>query len=281
MNRFLSIALIAIVSCTNTDLKSKAEFQNNSDLISSINEFKFTESVFEVVVDSLGNISDTLTVKKIKKNRKGQILYYEKNRNRTHDSSTLRNYYRENEDLFYQEYESNNDLKTIYETTINSNGDITNATMISTEDGDISLNDTLNMSFEYHLDSVEIKTKLLILAEFDSTNSRRSINYNSLEQKIDELQTVNDDTTEIIKYEYLKDKLHKKTHRNFHLRTFEITYFDLNEEISKIEEFYANMENLEKLKETLLAHDNVGNVIGYIEKDVESGDMRRVKYFRE
>lgn len=72
----------------------------NPDVLKSdIDKMPFSELVYEVSTDSIGNILDTISIQKIKKDENGEVIYKESDRHKS--EITTKAYFHEDDEPFY------------------------------------------------------------------------------------------------------------------------------------------------------------------------------------
>jgi len=154
---------------------------DNKSIIKKIDKLKFSKTTFEVSIDDDENNVDTLSIVKTKTDNNGKTLYTIKEYLPKVDGQIIQqSYFRNNEDLFFQETAASEEFKSIFQTFVNKDNVIENAQMISYTSE--NSNDTIFMNYDYKYDSNGKKETLFVTFENDSTNSIDFTKYNENEK---------------------------------------------------------------------------------------------------
>lgn len=221
--QYILIFLTVIFSCKSDTIT------DNSSIINEINKLPYSKTVFEVSVDSNENIIDTLSIEMEKINELGKVVFKSIEYPKEFGSALKKSYYRDDENLFFQEFIFNNgEYKTIYETFVNSDTIIDRAQMVSIES---THSDTIFMKYNYTYDKNGNKESLVVNSIMDSINSFHYTKYNDNEKPEIEYQIINNDTINKTRYQYSNGKLNKQIQETMFPITIELYSYNKNEKL--------------------------------------------------
>ncbi len=196
-------AIILLLLCF---YNCRSNESDNAKRIRLIDEIKVIDTTYEFLVDSNSRIIDTLSMYRYKKNEKGvkvfsEITSLESDINKT----ILKNYFRENGELFYSVTETPAGILSVYENW-EQDSRIYKAATVSYETGKAI--DTVSMIYKYEYDR-DGKIKKLRINESDGSQIAE-VHYNEEQKPILEVYTYYNDTTRVESFAYEGSKLISK-----------------------------------------------------------------------
>ncbi|KAA5823545.1 hypothetical protein FPF71_12635 [Algibacter amylolyticus] len=226
----------------------------------------FRKTTFEVSIDDNENIIDTISIVKTKTDDNEKTLYTLKEYLPKVDGQPIQHsYFRNDEDLFYQETKINEEYKSIFQTFVNKDNVIVNAQMISIASE--SPNDTISMNYDYKYDSDGKKESLFITSKTDSINSLNYTEYNKNGESILGYLIFDNDTLQKRKMKYLNGKMIESTYESKEPFRITISTFDSNEKI-KSEILYLKInDTIKKASESTYDNSKYDNTELIITKD--------------
>lgn len=268
-NQIFILLLIIIIQSCQSDL-----LIDNNSIIQEINKLNFSKTVFEFSIDNEDNIIDTISIIKTKTDKNGKTLYEIKEYLLEVDRNIIQqNYYRDNEDLFYQETSASKEFKSIFETFVNKNNVIKKAQMISFNSK--NSNDTIFMEYNYKYESKGKKETLFITSKFDSINSLDFTKFNKNEKPVFGYLILDNDTIQKRKMNYINGKLHKSTYEYKKPFKIIVSTFDSIENIKVETIFIKTNDTIKKAFES--THYNNKNTELIITKDVLNETIKKKK----
>ncbi|MEM8585215.1 MAG: hypothetical protein AAGF87_13135 [Bacteroidota bacterium] len=211
LERFLILlAVVLAIRCGGKRLL------NNETLIQQVDNFPFADKTYEVEVDSLGQLGDTIEVVRTKKWPNG-ITAYEETTNWILDvQMTVETYYtKELGDIFYQKISMPGvQTKSIFETIGNTDGRVISATLISIEGYPDQSRDTIFMDYGYTYSNEDLLRQMQITAHSDS-GLLTDMYYDSKELPLRSVQYNSQDTFELELYTYRNDQIVRKETINY------------------------------------------------------------------
>ncbi len=240
-------------------------------VIDSINKIKIVQ---EYEADSIGNILDTLSTQIIKSDINNIEVYKENILYQDGEILISKNYYINNEDLFYSILESKKSgILSIYEAW-SSNGKITNA--LSIEFKGKEKRDSLWFDYNYNYGNNEKLDEIIISGSYsDGAESKTVMTYNDTEKLISELLLFENDSLSFIKYHYDNDKIKTKSIYYPKRKTTINIQYDLNEQVKFEETYLHKNDSLIKI-ETI---EHFSSKEGHRERTIYSdADSSRKKY---
>jgi YD repeat-containing protein len=274
MRNYLYYLILAIVfySCgdnTKTNLEIRKE----------IDSLEIENVIYEFEVDSLDRIIDTLSIAKNKINDIGTIVFNEKTTYANHGHLKSINYYRDNENLFYQKYESS-ELGILSTSEFwEENNVILNGIYLSYENNKI--NKTITLKYNHHYNDNGKRKKTTITSKHEDQNETGNIterNYDDSDNLISEIIIQNRDTIFEIDYAYSKNILKNKTIIDYNEGTLINFIYDNEGYVQGEEVFKAESDSLLKIKEAHYETNNKGEIIKKIETELPSEEKKYIKF---
>ncbi|WP_143032708.1 hypothetical protein [Polaribacter dokdonensis] len=249
---------------------------DNKPLIKKIDKLNFSKTTFEVSIDDNENIIDTISIVKTKTDDNEKILYTLKEYFPKVDGQPIQqSYFRNNEDLFYQETRINEEFKSIFQTFVNKDNEIVNAQMISIASE--STNDTISMKYDYKYDSDGKKESLFITSKTDSINSLDYTEYNKKGKPVLGYLIFDNDTLQRRKMKYLNGKMIESTFEFKEPFRITITTYDSNEKI-KSEILYLKInDTIKKVSESTYDNSKYENTELIITKNILKDTITKKK----
>ncbi len=267
-NLLFALLLIIIQSCQSEFLR------DNKNIIEKIDKLNFSKTIFEVSIDKNENIIDTLSIVKIKTNKNGKIVYKVKEYSPKADGNIIQqSYFRNNNDLFYQETSASKEFKSIFETFVNKNNVIYKARTISFESE--NPNDTILMKFDYKYDIRGKKETLFIKSEFDSISSLDFTKYNENEKPEFGYLITENDTVQKRKMNYLNGKMNESTYKFKEPFRTRITTYNKNEKTQSEILFIKINDTIKKVSESIFEYNENSELI--ITKDILNDTITKRK----
>ncbi|WP_062061772.1 hypothetical protein [Aquimarina longa] len=237
-----SLLLILILSSCKNEIK-------NSDLINEIKNLKNIATIYEIEIDSVGNFLDTLSIRKIKKNREG-VEVYKKYKIFVDEESFYEttNYFRDNSELFYSAMKSSEyGLISTFESWYKENK-IEKGIFINYKKEEIK--DTIFSNYEYHYALNGVLNKLIITSEQNDTIlSKELILYNEQEKPIKEFIISDKDTLSKTIYAYNGEVMSKKIIEDFNDKSVDIIKYNDKNFISSEEIYIRNQDSLIQIEQ--------------------------------
>src|SRR5690554_6150939 len=274
MKNYLYYLILAIVlySCGN-NTKTNLEIRNEIDSL------EINNVIYEFEVDSLDRIIDTLSIEKNKVNDIGIIIFNEKTIYANHGHLKSINYYRDNENLFYQKHESS-DLGIVSTSEFWEENDvILNGIYNSYENNKINKTITLNYKHRYNDNGKRQKTT--IVSKYKGQNEVGDIterNYDDSGKLISDVFIQNGDTINEITYSYSKTILKNKVIINFKKGTLINFIYDDKGFIKAEEVFKEELDSLLKIKEAYYETNDKGEIIRKVETELPSEEKRYIEF---
>jgi len=257
--QFLLFFLIILQSCQSNLLV------DNKPIIDKIDKLNFSKTTYEVSIDANENSIDTLTIEKIKTDKKGNVLYKLKEFSDKYRPTKKQTYYRSNKDLFYSVTDFENlEWKTVYETFVNKDNEIAKAQMITIEP---TSSDTIVMKYNYTYNSKGKKETLSIVSIFDSINSVNFTKFNDTEKSEFNYQLIGNDTIQINKTKYLNGNRIASTQERKEPYKMDVYSYDANENVTSKKTFVKRNDTILKFEEYIYKNNNLGNLEKIIIKD--------------
>jgi len=264
------LLLIIIQSCQ-SDL-----LIDNKSIIKNIDKLNFSKTTFEVSIDNNEDIIDTLSIVKTKTDENGKTLYAIKEYLPKVDGSIIQqSYFRNNEDLFYQETAASEEFKSIFQTFINKDNVIENAQMISYTYE--SPNDTIFMKYDYKYDSKGKKETLYVISNKDSINSIYFRKFNENEKPQLEYLIYDNDTLQKKEMNYLNGKMINSTFEFKEPFRIKVSTYDNNENIKTEVLFLKVNDTIKKAAESTFDNSKYENTELIITKDILNDTITKKK----
>ena len=261
-----------ITSCTTSEF-------NNTREIERIDKLKYTKTTYEIETDSIESFSDTLTITKSKyiDNVK---RYVEIINLKNIDRLITKSYYKENEDLFYEESKGLNGIfHSIFETKTNKEGDIYKA--IQLDLSETNKYDTIYLRFKpIHTLSGKLQQLKIESETPEIGNFLSKIEYNENEKPIHETNFNNNVLIKEKVWKYKNSILQSYYYKIFNSnpkRIFESHFNSKGKLIKEIEsEIYKN-ENKEIITKDY-TYDNSDNLLRCSIYNKITKDIKSIKY---
>jgi len=253
--------------------------KTNLEIRKEIDSLKIESVLYEFEVDSLNRIIDTLSIEKNKINDIGIIVFKEKTTYANHGHLKSINYYRDNENLLYQKYESS-DLGILSTSEFwEENNEITNGISNSYENNKI--NKTIEISYNRLYNDNGKRVKTLITSKYEDQNEVGNIterNYNDSGNLISDIFIQNGDTINEIDYAYSKNVLKNKTILDYKEGTLINFIYDDEGFIKGEEVFKEESDSLLKIKEAHYETNRKGEIIRKVETELPSKEKKYIEY---
>ena len=253
--------------------------KTNLEIRKEIDSLKIESVLYEFEVDSLNRIIDTLSIEKNKINDIGIIVFKEKTTYANHGHLKSINYYRDNENLLYQKYESS-DLGILSTSEFwEENNEITNGISNSYENNKI--NKTIEISYNRLYNDNGKRVKTLITSKYEDQNEVGNIterNYNDSGNLISDIFIQNGDTINEIDYAYSKNVLKNKTILDYKEGTLINFIYDDEGFIKGEEVFKEESDSLLKIKEAHFETNRKGEIIRKVETELPSKEKKYIEY---
>lgn len=274
MRNYLSYLILVIVSYSCGDNTS-----TNLEIRKKIDSLEIKNVIYEFEVDSLNRIIDTLSIEKNKINDIGIIVFNEKTTYANHGHLKSINYYRDNENLLYQKYESS-DLGILSTSEFWEENDvIINGIYNSYENNKINKTITLNYNHDYNDNGKKLKTT--IVSKYEDLNEDGDItvrNYDDSGKLISDVFIINGDTINEIDYSYSKNILKNKTILNHNEGTLINFVYDNDGHVKGEEVFKEESDSIFKIKETQYETNNIGEIIRKVQTELPSKEKKYFEY---
>ncbi|WP_417889776.1 hypothetical protein [Xanthomarina gelatinilytica] len=271
-NLYFLILAIIFYSCGDNP-------KTNLEIRKEIDSLKIESVLYEFEVDSLNRIIDTLSIEKNKINDIGIIVFKEKTTYANHGHLKSINYYRDNENLLYQKYESS-DLGILSTSEFwEENNEITNGISNSYENNKI--NKTIEISYNRLYNDNGKRVKTLITSKYEDQNEVGNIterNYNDSGNLISDIFIQNGDTINEIDYAYSKNVLKNKTILDYKEGTLINFIYDDEGFIKGEEVFKEESDSLLKIKEAHYETNRKGEIIRKVETELPSKEKKYIEY---
>jgi len=271
-NLYFLILAIIFYSCGDNP-------KTNLEIRKEIDSLKIESVLYEFEVDSLNRIIDTLSIEKNKINDIGIIVFKEKTTYANHGHLKSINYYRDNENLLYQKYESS-DLGILSTSEFwEENNEITNGISNSYENNKI--NKTIEISYNRLYNDNGKRVKTLITSKYEDQNEVGNIterNYNDSGNLISDIFIQNGDTINEIDYAYSKNVLKNKTILDYKEGTLINFIYDDEGFIKGEEVFKEESDSLLKIKEAHFETNRKGEIIRKVETELPSKEKKYIEY---
>lgn len=264
MKKVVFVFLVMFQSCNTNREKS------NDELIRNINSINHVDVKYELLVDSLDSIIDTLSKISLKKDEEQNKIFEEKVIFFKNYFLKITDYY-SNGILFFSKKESSVDgLISLYEAQL-ENKKIKKATTLNYLNGKIS--DTLNLQYKYFYRDDKTLEKLLISVD----DSKVLIKYNEFEQPYLELKEINNVLFTKTAYDYNKSNLlSKKIIKDYEENMFfEFNYDDRGHILSE-EVHIKTPDSYEPFQKVTYVTDSEGFVI---RKVIHNFSSNKNKFF--
>lgn len=268
-NVLILFLLILIQSCESDQII------DNTRILSSIDSLKFNTTIYKVILNEKGDILDTVSIKKLKRNKEGKTLYSIENQNLKFGTKSIEEYYRSNEDLAFQKIKYSDSWTTEYETFVNQKNEVMNARMITIENGEI---DTISLNFKHNYSLLGKLKTLSINGKIDSTKSLNFTRYNSDEKVDSELMIIGNDTVEKINFIYRGGKIMSSTREFRSGRMVSISQYGKNESVKTKTEYIKKEDSLIKTTVTRFKYNSKDELVTEEIKDLENDTIMRYKY---
>ncbi len=260
MNKIIGLMMILVIqSCS----------QNISDnvmLINQIDSIDNSETIYEVLVDSLGIVKDTLSTQRNKVNKSEAIVFSEKIVQRDKGYLKSTNYYRGENNLFYSKSESS-ELGLLSTTEFwEKDNEIVKGRYIAFRDK--KGRDTIIVDYEHFYNENGFKRKSVLVSRYineEMIGNWTERLYNDQKELTSEIFMESADTLSVTKYNYSKGLLKKKTIENY--KNSFLIIFDYDEKgfvLSKTV-FKNQMDSLVKNSETRYSANKKGEIIKSVE----------------
>lgn len=231
----------------------KTYYSDNARRIRSIDEIKVIDTTYEFLIDFKDRIIDTISMYCYKKNENGSKVFSEITSLKNGTKKTiLKNYFRENGELFYSVTETPAGVLSVYENWIQDSL-IFKAYSVNYELGKVT--DTVTMIYKYEYNG---KGKLKKLRINESNGSQIvEVHYNLEQKPILGIYTYFKDTTSIESFTYESSKLISKKILNKRNGSKTLRYY-ADDEFVAGEKVYIN-DTL--TKELIFKSDVHGNIL--------------------
>lgn len=180
--------------------------------VKGVDKIKKVEKLYEIELDSLGMIIDTLSLKTNKVNNKGELIFQERKINTNKGVIKRTDYYKKKELIFSKSESSNLGVLSVFK-FINLNDDFRRAISVQYNEG--IPKDTILMEYKYSYKEDKLK-HLNITANLNKNfSSKTEIDYIEKDMPVKELSILNGDTISLQKYIYRNRLLKSKSLINY------------------------------------------------------------------
>lgn len=274
MNKLIGLVMLMIIiqGCTQN-------VNDNAKLINQIDSINNYKTIYELQIDSLGAIIDTLSIQKKKENKNGKLVFKENILFRKQGTLSSINYYRDNETLFYSKFESSEyGIMSLFEAWYKNN-EIEKA--LSVEYDDNKAKDTIEISYKHLYHPNKTKNKTIITSKYKDENKIGNITelfYNDAEKLTSEISILYGDTLTVSKYTYSKKLLKKKTIKDYKKGVFVNLDYDEKGYILREEVLVKQTDSLLKISETQFKTNEKGEIISSTETQFPSNNKKYIKF---
>ncbi|WP_452598815.1 hypothetical protein, partial [Pontimicrobium sp. MEBiC01747] len=232
--------------------------------------------VYELEVDSLGSIKDTLSIEIIKKNEEGLKIYSKIKTFKKDRFNILTEYYKKNEDLFYSKLESSRyGIISIYEAWEKDN-EIEKAMLIEYDQN--KPKDTIFIDYEHFFDKQGVKKKTIITSKYKKEESNKTeLLYNEDKKIMSEILSTDEDTLSHSLTKYNKS-FSEKIIFNYKNNTVSKFVYDQNDIIQTKTIYLKQLDTIIKKFETKFETNNNGEILKKEDVIYPSKDKRIIIY---
>ncbi len=264
---YLLISLLAL-SCNSVTMRE------------TIDKLPFSKVITEVLLDSTGQVTDTLSIASFKydaldRERLKKKVYFSKN-----FKVTYVDYYMPDEDLFYQEAYENEEISPskTYQTIMDSLGVIQRAIQVHF---DSEANDTLYMDYHYtYFPSGKVSQLMIISFHEEVGELFHTCKYDQNENPISQTVVSNQDTLSLQTWDYVDTVLLNSRHTSYQFDTTQYLYhYNPQMLLTQEEEFIWKDDSFQKIIDTKHQYDAHGDPTSTVQRNLMTGEVITKKFF--
>ncbi|MFB6319841.1 hypothetical protein [Saccharicrinis sp. FJH54] len=268
----LFITVLILFSCEN-----KLPVDSNSHEINRIDNMSFTDTVYEVTINSANEVEDTLNIKYIKKDDTGQVVFERLEALHPDFYSVNESYFKDGR-LILRNTQLNGQPYSTYENFYTNDSVIVRSTMINYDGG---RHDTfiINYTYSYYPDGISKTIKSY--AKGDSTNTYQLSRYNERGKAVSGIFVTKGDTVQEMTYFYDNGKLTKSVLEFVGSNRKEVHFFN-SQEKEVLRKYYTQINGKPVLtKERTWQFDKDGDLDESETKYMDKRVPERRKYIKK
>ena len=265
---FSILFVILIFGCQN-------EIESNQKLKENIDSLQINRIIYEIEMDTLYRIMDTLSIEKNK--IVDDIMVFQEKTTFTKKGNLISTkYYKSNENLFYNEYKSSVlgivSISEFYE----KDDEIIRGVYTSYKDNAIERVYDMDYTHNYSDDGVKLKTTLKLKYK-DEINNITERFYNN-KNIVSEIFIQQGDTINEIDYSYNENRLSGKTIIDYNKNILVSYSYDSNEMVTLEDVYEFKRDSLIQVKKVDYSTNHNGRIIKKVETDILTNDKRFIEF---